>query len=422
MIANVKKAIGNITGTSIGNDADDPYPNIFVEGIVQGDIKFNAINDWKTTLYYGFTDSLKGAKVGGVLTRSSVNGSSVIKFANTLMNTMGYTLGGTGPASRKMYNGSNLNGFSVQFKWYTPYMEGWREAIQSLCVLGWPMSAYNQGNTGVNTKIEPTESEKLAIEAEYKNIIANCAQHIRAIANMRVKIEQMKELDDNDSEETLKIYNEYFKGKKFQYTDLNEIALMVDSYIRIGASLSTPLSDLESSLKIDNLVMAAAKNRDALQLRSNSIGSDINAVHWYDNTAIPVDEKLTKIEGDKTTSTPSKTVEQPSSSKGVNLFDAFGNVKDAAISLFKGLADSFARNPPIVKLEIFDHTNSRKYLFSPLVISGFSINASRETIEGDPVLLTIDITFDYYQVNATNAIQAPNQTFAGVPLFKLEEV
>lgn len=418
-IANVKKAIGNITGTSIGDDADDQYPDIFVEGIVQGDIKFNAVNDWKTTLYYGFTDSLKGFNIGGELTQSSINLSSVMKFANTVMNVMGYTLGGTGPTSRKMYNGSNLNGFSVQFKWYTPHMDGWGEALQSLCVLGWPMSALNQGNTGVVTRNEPTEAEKLATEGEYKSILSSCDAHVRAIANMTAKIEQMQAIGAYDSPETVSIYNSYFKGKDFQYTDLNEVKSDIDLYIASNSSLIVPLGKLSNSKKVDDYVIVAANRRDPIQLRSNNIGSDIGGVHWYNQTTLPSNPSVPAITGDKTLAKPAK---EPAVATGeVNLSKAVDDTKSAAVSFFKGLVDSFARNPPIVKLEIFDYKGTIKYSFSPLVITAFSINASRETIDGDPVILTIDVSFDYHQVNATNALEAPNQLFAGVPMFKLEE-
>lgn len=416
VIANLKKAIGNITGTSIGNDADDPYPGVFVEGIVQGDIKFNAVNDWKTTVYYGLVDALSGAKGEGGL--ASITGSSVAKFANTVMNVMGYTLGGTGPASKKMYNGSNLNGFSVQFKWYTPYMEGWREAIQSLCVLGWPMSAYNQGNVTVDTLNTPSEAEKLATEEEYKKILKACNDHWSALAAMSVKIHQMQSIDDNESDETKKIYDSYFKDKTFPYTDLNEIKAVVSKYMGNVGSLRTADGNALRSIQVDKMVIEAAKRRDPLQLRSNSIGSDIGGVHWYDQPSLPSDHLVPAITGDKTIAEP---VKEPAVATGeVNLFKAFDSVKNASISLFKGLVDSFARNPPIVKLEILDSKGDPKYLLSPLIISGFSINASRETINGEPLLLTIDITFDYYQTNATNAIQAPPQKFAGVPMFKLE--
>lgn len=418
-IANAKKAIGNITGTSIGDDANDQYPDIFVEGIVQGDIKFNAVNDWKTTLYYGFTDALKGVKIGGELTQSSINGSSVMKFANTVMNVMGYTLGGTGPASRKMYNGSNLNGFSVQFKWYTPHMDGWGEALQSLCVLGWPMSALNQGNTGVVTRNEPTEAEKLATEEEYKSILKACNDHWSALAAMSVKIHQMQSIDDNESVETKKIYDSYFKDKTFPYTDLNEIKAEVSRYMGNVGSLDTADGNALRSIQVDKMVIEAANRRDSIRLRSNNIGSDIGGVHWYDQTSLPSNPSVPAITGDKTIAEP---VKEPAVATGeVNLFKAVDHAKSAAVSLFKGLVDSFARNPPIVKLEIFDYKGTIKYSFSPLVITAFSINASRETIDGDPVILTIDVSFDYYQVNATNALQAPDQLFAGVPMFKLEE-
>lgn len=157
-VAKLKQAIGQATGTEIGTDTKNPFGNLYLEGIVQGDIKLQAVNDWKTTSYYGFTDALKGLNIGGgtsavfASAKTSINGAAMLKFANTVMNVLGYTLGGTGPASKKMYGGSNLNGFAVQFKWYTPYMRGWYEAIQALCYLGWPTSVWNSdSNPEVST-------------------------------------------------------------------------------------------------------------------------------------------------------------------------------------------------------------------------------------------------------------------------------
>lgn len=434
----LKQSIGEITGTSFGTNRKNPFGDLFLEGIVQGDIKLQAVNDWKTTTYYGFTDALKGVNMGGgaeasaivatAKTNYSINGSSVLKFANTVMNVLGYTLGNTGPASKKMYGGSNLNGFSVQFKWYTPYMDGWKEAIRALCYLAWPTSSWNEDvNSTVSEKpLDASDSQKLAQEEEYKNIIYACNKHVSACSKMKVEISKM--IDMANSENPVK-WTEVqklaapFSGGNDGYTDLNEIYNTIQGAIgsQSVSKLEIAHSDANDSIDLDGTVMMSAKNRVNMQLRAGSIGSDINAVHWYDNdvNSIPVDPSATVLAGGGELPQVMKEegiVENLPETKAIKL------LASGATDLVKGLADSFARNPPKVCLEIFDSYGEMKYRFSPLVITSFGISSSRETVEGDPLILTIDISFDYYQVNATNAIQAPLQKFAGVQIFNNKEV
>lgn len=435
-VAKLKQAIGQATGTDIGTDTKNPFGNLYLEGIVQGDIKLQAVNDWKTTSYYGFTDALKGLNIGGGTTvgasavvasaetnaRTSINGAAMLKFANTVMNVLGYTLGGTGPASKKMYGGSNLNGFAVQFKWYTPYMEGWFEAIQALCYLAWPTSVWNaDSNPEVNTRpSDPTTAQKDAIEAQYVGIIDTTNKHLSSANNMRAAIVRMESAAVADNWVEVGKLCSAFSGNN-GFTDLNQIYITLQEGILTSdiTKIDAALGDIDDSIALDNTVLASAQARSRMQLRKESIGSDINSIHWYDNSTstVPVDPSATEIDGGGETPAPKKEEGFFESLPGGNLIKAGGTLLSAGSDLIKGLVDSFAKNPPKVCLEIYDYKGSLKYRFSPLVITSFGITASRETIDGDPVIVTIDIGFDYFQVNATNAIQAPSQMFAGAPIF-----
>lgn len=435
-VAKLKQSIGEATGTNIGTDTKNPFGNLYLEGIVQGDIKLQAVNDWKTTSFYGFTDALKGVNIGGGTTtgvsagvkaeasaKTSLNGAAMLKFANTVMNVLGYTLGGTGPASKKMYGGSNLNGFAVQFKWYTPHMSGWFEAIQALCYLGWPTSVWNSNdNPQVSTRQnDPTTAEKAATEAAYVEIVKMCGKHTAAIIKMSNDLKRAKTAADaNNWQEASKIANQYSGNNG--WTDLNQIytTVVAEGLVKQDSDyFDTAVSKLTASSDLDFTVLTAAKSRSKMQLKSSSIGSDINSVHWYDNStsSVPTDPSAASIDGGGTASTPAKETGAFDNLPGANLIKAGGTLLSAGSDLIKGLVDSFAKNPPKVCLEIYDYKGSLKYRFSPLIITSFGVTASRETIDGDPVIVTIDIGFDYYQVNATNAIQAPNQLFAGAPIF-----
>jgi hypothetical protein len=91
--------------------------------------------------------------------------------------------------------------------------------------------------------------------------------------------------------------------------------------------------------------------------------------------------------------------------------------------LVSGLKDSLAVNPPKVTLDIgvLNGDNLEvKYSFSPLIITSFSIDASRETVGDKPIIITIDIGFDYYLINAngSHGAIATKQMFAGLPIFR----
>ncbi len=426
--ANLKESIGKFLGTSFGSDQGNPFGDLYLEGIVQGEIKLQATNDWKTTTYYGITDALGGlrgsaenAMVGGF----SVNGSSVLKFANTVMNVFGYTLGGTGPASKRMYGGSNLNGLNVQFKWYTPYMSGWKEALYALCYLAWPTSAFNSDdNANAAAKQQAqSDAQKAAVEEEYKNIIKTCLAHANKGATIQIKINKILEaLNNSNVDEARRLGNEIPDSQGFE--DLNQI--VSDLKVRLASpspseSLIESLAeDAEKSSDLSLYVSQQAKARVDMQLRAISIGSAMGTTtQWYDLPAatLPVDSRSIAqppLQGEGIPPTPTK---EPASTGEFGLTDSIGLLKDASVDLIKGFKDSFARNPPKVYLEIRDSNDQLKYRFSPLVVTSFGITASRETVEGDPVILTIDVSFDYFQVNATNAEQAPLQKFAGVQIF-----
>lgn len=421
--ANLKESIGKFLGTSFGSDQGNPFGDLYLEGIVQGEIKLQATNDWKTTTYYGITDALGGirgsaenAMVGGF----SVNGSSVLKFANTVMNVFGYTLGGTGPASKRMYGGSNLNGLNVQFKWYTPYMSGWKEALYALCYLAWPTSAFNSddnANAAARQQVQ-SDAQKAAVEEEYKNIIKTCISHSGKATILQLKIQKIIDAMDVDNmTEALRLSNELESNQG--YEDLNQIVSDVKVNVALDNQgvVETCKENAENSVLLDDLVKSNAQSRVDMQLRASSIGSAIGTTQWYDlgNSSLPVDPNATPaLQGEGVPPLPTK---EPASTGEFGLTDSISLLKDASVDLIKGFKDSFARNPPKVYLEIRDSNDQLKYRFSPLVVTSFGITASRETVEGDPVILTIDVSFDYFQVNATNAEQAPLQKFAGVQIF-----
>lgn len=443
-VEKIKDAVGLATGTSIGTS---PFADLVIEGIVQGDIKLQAVNDWKTTAYYGLTDAFKGwgAGAGGTAGvnagvakaetsgRFSINGASMLKFANTAMNVLGYTLGGTGPASKKMYGGSNLQGFNVQFKWYTPQMSGWREAISALCFLAWPSTALRDQSPGLETNQSPSEAQFEANEKAYTEIIGACQKHTQKTLDLAALINRMiaagKALN---KDEVLKIRDEINAlCNSAKYTDMNQInndyvsqyiakkTGNVDDLDEVGY-LESALTMVKKSQAVDEITKNTATNRANLQLQARDIGSNINNTTWYDlgSDNAPINPNAPILDNGGAKPEPVKEPSLIDDLPGGQLVSAVGTIASGVGDLLKGLADSFAKNPPKVCLEIYASNNRLKYRFDPLVITSFAITASRETIDGDPVIITMDIGFDYYQVNATNGYLTPDQTFAGAPIFK----
>ena len=415
----MKQALTDVTGIDLHN-ATDSGNSISVEGIIQGDIKLQAINDWKTTMFYGFSDAAQNVGFGGT------NASAIIKFANTVGNVLGYTLGGTGPASKKMYGGSNLNGFTVQFKWYTPYMQGWKSAIQALTFIAWPSSPFDgDGAEKLVNKQNTPQVTAASQEEQYKSILKKLDDHAKAILHLQSMVGAAIRsglTDDQKATELRKV-----GSTSFGFTDLNEIASYIARYATDADACASKTMNLTNmSTAIDANVKNAAIARSELQLYPNDIGSDINTVHWYDQSGIPVNPSAIKIDGMGDKQSPEKkdtgsgTSSFESAYKGVHLLNAGVNIASGTLDLLKGLANSIAVNPPKVQLEIFSGTEI-KYRFSPLVVTSFTMNASRETINGDPVIVTIDVSFDYYAINSTgsDAADKANQLFAGVPIFRV---
>jgi hypothetical protein len=195
-ISKAKSALSKLTGGALDftNVTDDPTGFSF-DGIVQGNIKLSAVNNWNTSLYYGISDAIGGISIsgsGGIPGVASgsikTTASSILKFGNTMASVAGYTLGGTGPASKKMYQGSNLSGFNIQFKWYTPYMNGWQDAIRVLTILGWP-SATNADlkPSGANEATDPskmTDEERAQLQ-KYKELVDALQSHSSDIARLK---------------------------------------------------------------------------------------------------------------------------------------------------------------------------------------------------------------------------------------------
>lgn len=137
--AGIQKIKENILGGVINIESENVNDNIVVSGIVQNEMNLSAINNWSTSLYSGISEALEGVSIGGELTQSKVKGSSILKLINTVAGATGYNISGTGPASKKIYQGSNLSGFSVTLKWYTPRAKNWENQITNLTSLAWPV-------------------------------------------------------------------------------------------------------------------------------------------------------------------------------------------------------------------------------------------------------------------------------------------
>lgn len=135
----LQKIKDSILGGWANIESEHVNDNIVVRGIVQNEMTLTAVNNWNTSLYSGISEALEGVNVGGGLIPGSVKGSSILKLANTVASATGYNISGTGPASKKIYQGSNLSGFGVTFKWYTPKSTHWKEQISNLASLAWPV-------------------------------------------------------------------------------------------------------------------------------------------------------------------------------------------------------------------------------------------------------------------------------------------
>lgn len=132
----MQKIKDNILGGVVNIESEHVNDKIVVSGIVQNEMSLTAVNNWNTSLYSGISDALEGVQLGvGV----SVKGSSLLKLANTVASATGYNIAGTGPSSKKIYQGSNLSGFSITLKWYTPKTPKWQRQITNLTSLAWPV-------------------------------------------------------------------------------------------------------------------------------------------------------------------------------------------------------------------------------------------------------------------------------------------
>lgn len=261
----IQKIKDNILGGIVNVESEHVNDSIVVRGIVQNEMNLTAVNNWSNSLYSGISDALEGfsgsASAGfmGSGASGSIKGSSILKLANTVAGATGYNIAGTGPASKKIYQGSTLSGFSITLKWYTPRSgENWKKQITNLTSLAWPVY---MGRNKDNKAIEP---------------------------------------NDNNPDKS--------------FTD--RITGVVDG---LGDILGGAL---------DNLI---------------------------------------------------------------------------------------ARNPEKVMLTI-THGNNIIYNLTPLVITSFNLQGSRETSGGYPIIMTATINFEYYQINASGSTGA-KQVFGGAPIF-----
>ena len=268
-VQKMKKSFQDLTGADVTNQTDTAN-GLFIDGIVQGEIKFQALNDWKTTLFYGFSDAASNVGISGT------NASSIIKFANTVGNVLGYTLGGTGPASKKMYGGSNLNGFSVQFKWYTPYMSGWQQAIQNLTYMAWPSSFFegDQAQKLLN-KQNTTGMSEAETKQQYSDIIVALRKHSWAISEYKALLKANVNASPTDISINL-------APSRFPYDD---IAQLHSNYIlHYPDNIDSWLGKLDDSYVKDGYVKKLCEDRQKIQMRSSDVGKpDSSGANWYDS-------------------------------------------------------------------------------------------------------------------------------------------
>lgn len=427
-IQNMKAAFQDLTAGAF----QFPEPlatkaDIRIEGIVQGEIKLGAVNDWKNTLFYGFSDASADIAPGGV------HASAILKFASTYGNTLGYTLGGAGPASRKMYGGSNLQGFNVQFKWYTPLMAGWGYAVMALPYLAWPSSPFEN-------KPEPTTNSPEAQSAE-KTREKSIRQELNSAAD--------KYMRANSTFEAAAISAYSIEDKSASISAIQ--ALPTAGYSSLGNLITEMILDRNSHdpsdwfSKKDHLLgrlkdgynlaskvpgYSMSRENKAIKLSPASIGNSINNKDWLDcsesdllsddkGVELPADPDPTDVPG---ATKPGVTAKVADAITGTKLGSATSHLISGLGNLLTALQQSIAMNPPKVKLEIFaSDSSSPLYSFSPLVITSFAISGSRETFHSKdgviPVIITIDVGFDYYLTNATGAPNTPKQIFAGKQIF-----
>jgi hypothetical protein len=257
----IQKIKDNILNGVVNIESEHVNDKIVVTGIVQNEMNLTAVNNWNSSLYSGISDALEGVQAGGGIVPGSVKGSSILKLANTVASATGYNIAGTGPASKKIYQGSNLSGFSVTLKWYTPKLENWKQQITNITSLAWPVY--------------------MGSDADVKTI----------------------ETNDNNPDKSFK----------------------------------------------DRILGIA---------------------------------------------------------------DGLGDILRGSLNTL------IARNPEKVMLTIYYEKEEGLILYkmTPLIITSFNLQGSRETYGGVPVIVTATINFDYYQINASGGTAEP-QIFAGAPIF-----
>lgn len=413
-VSKLKSALSKMSGGSLDftNVTDDPTGFSF-DGIVQGNVKLSAVNNWSTSLYYGISDAAD--KLGF----SGTTASSILKFANTMASVAGYTLGGTGPASKKMYQGSNLNGFNVQFKWYTPYMDGWQDAIKILTILAWPTAIDAKLQpSGANEATDPskmTDEERAQLQ-KYKELVAALQSHSSDIARLKA----MKNVPDAKATG--------FKSNFPELVDLFHRRYEVDPPQILEGDFN---DDLDKSLDKDKKIIDKIKANKSVDYTAAEVG----AMGWHQAGFVDtiVEHPITSLLAHSSifmrmacNSDAAERAKASAAYTAKNGTDALGGLAELASipgDLITGLKDSIAVNPPKVALDIgvLNGDNLEvKYSFAPLVITSFSIDASRETVGDKPIIITVDVGFDYYLINANGSqgAIATKQMFAGLPIFR----
>ena len=157
-IDGVTKSLRSIT-SAIGNlftsgNTQNVIKNTVCKGILQNDLDIGFTNTWNSNAYQGI---MSGVEKTAASANTGTWGNwgklavGIIDFTQTAMNMGGMSLVGAGPASTKVYGGSDINGFKVSMKWYTPNDESYKDSIKAILVLGFPSYRNPQNNAPNNS-------------------------------------------------------------------------------------------------------------------------------------------------------------------------------------------------------------------------------------------------------------------------------
>jgi hypothetical protein len=270
-----------------------------------------------------------------------------------------------------MYQGSNLSGFNIQFKWYTPYMNGWQDAIRVLTILGWP-SATNADlkPSGANEATDPskmTDEERAQIQ-KYKELVAALQLHSSDIARLKA----MKNVPDAKATG--------FKSNFPELVDLFHRRYVVDPPQILESDFN---DDLDKSLDKDKKIVDKIKANKSVDYTAAEVG----AMGWHQagfvdtisehpiSSLLSPGSMLMRMAGNSDAAESAKAKVVDVAKNGTGPLSGVAELSTIPGDLVSGLKDSLAVNPPKVTVDIgvLNGDNLEvKYSFSPLIITSFS--------------------------------------------------